>query len=268
MANGAGKPEYGNWVSGQSIIILLTLTVISAASAASAYFGAWYVPFLLIIGIILTLLTLFFLALLIYYLAARYVLSYDGGNVQGQLLDLLISYIPEKQYGNVLDIGCGSGALTIRLAKKFTQARVTGVDCWRAGRGYTAEQCRENARLAFAEDNTVFVQGSAAQLPFADGTFDLVVSNLAFHKIKGAKDKWSAVAEALRVLRTGGVFAFQDKFLIKSFYGEKERLEKNMGSFGVMEARFIDTSHEEFMPRFLKIRFALGCIGIFRGAKK
>jgi ubiquinone/menaquinone biosynthesis C-methylase UbiE len=267
MTNGAEKPEYGNWVTSQSIIMLLTFTAIFAVAAAIAYFGAWYVSFLMGVGIILTVLMLLFLSVSLYYLAARYVLSYDGGNVQEQLLDLILSHIPKKTYKNILDIGCGSGALAIKLAEKFPHAQVTGLDSWRAGREYTMEQCRQNACLAHVNGSTDFINGSAVNLPFEGGSFDLVVSNLSFHEVRDARDKWDAVREALRVLKPEGVFVFQDKFLLRSLYGEKESLQDKVYFFGVRKAQFIDTSREEFIPRLLKIPFALGRIAIICGIK-
>ena len=51
-----------------------------------------------------------------------------------------------------------------------------------------------------------FQKASASKLPFADESFDVVVSNLTFHEVKDVKDKREVVREALRVVKKGGIF--------------------------------------------------------------
>jgi ubiquinone/menaquinone biosynthesis C-methylase UbiE len=48
------------------------------------------------------------------------------------------------------------------------------------------------------------------QLPFADNTFDLIISNLALHNIPSAAGRRAAIDEAVRVLRPGGRLAIAD----------------------------------------------------------
>lgn len=52
-----------------------------------------------------------------------------------------------------------------------------------------------------------FQKGDAAQLPFADESFDAAVSNFVFHEVRTAKDKRDVVREALRVVKPGGAFS-------------------------------------------------------------
>lgn len=262
MKNELLKPDYGNWVSKALVIRMLVFTAVFAAAAIAVFL----IPGFLALGIVLIVAAGFFLLMYFYFLAARYVLSYDGGGVQGKVLDILCSHV-SGTHEKILDIGCGSGALSIKLAKKFPEAAVCGVDYWSGKWGYSAEQCRQNASLEDVGGRTEFIKASASRLPFEDGAFDLVASNFTFHEVQDASDKWKVVAEALRVLKPGGAFVFHDLFLVKAFYGERENLVPKILSLGVQKAEFTDTSKEEFITRLLKLPFMLGRIGILSGEK-
>ncbi len=262
MKAGDQKPDYGNWVAKSLILRMLGCAVFFAAAGITVFF----VPGLTALGVVLSVLALFFLMAYFYFLAAGYVLSYQGGGVQGRVLDMLVSRA-NGEYGNILDIGCGSGALSIRLAKKFPQASVVGIDYWHGKWGYSAAQCVQNARLEGVGERITYQKASASRLPFEDGEFDLVVSNFTFHEVKDEADKWKVVAEALRVLRPGGAFVFHDLFLVKSIYGEREKLIPKILSLGARRAEFTDTSNQEFITRLLKLPFMLGSIGMLSGQK-
>jgi len=53
-------------------------------------------------------------------------------------------------------------------------------------------------------DRVEVLDGDARELPFPDGSFDLVVSNLALHNIRDTDERAVALREAVRVLRPGG----------------------------------------------------------------
>jgi ubiquinone/menaquinone biosynthesis C-methylase UbiE len=100
----------------------------------------------------------------------------------------------------VLDVGTGTGSLAIFAARRLPRARVSGVD---ASRGMLSEAERiatetltagERARLDLQE-------GLADRLPFADGTFDLVLSSFVLQLVP---DRPRALREARRVLAPGG----------------------------------------------------------------
>ncbi|HEY2908242.1 MAG TPA: class I SAM-dependent methyltransferase [Vicinamibacterales bacterium] len=55
-----------------------------------------------------------------------------------------------------------------------------------------------------------FAPGDMRTLPFADGTFDLVVSSLAIHNISSNADRAQAIAEGWSVLKEGGRLAIAD----------------------------------------------------------
>ena len=92
----------------------------------------------------------------------------------------------------VLDVGCGDGQVS-RLAAKMG-AEVIGIDpTWNC------------VSVAHERGGGAFARAGAAQLPFADASFDAVVACLVFEHIR---DVDSAISEVSRVLQPGGRFCF------------------------------------------------------------
>ena len=73
--------------------------------------------------------------------------------------------------------------------------------------------------------------------------------------------------EALRVVRPGGKFAFQDLFLMEAIYGKPDDLVNLVKSWGIREVKFVRTCDEPFIPALLKLPFMVGRIGILYGQK-
>jgi SAM-dependent methyltransferase len=103
----------------------------------------------------------------------------------------------------VLDVGSGAGTDSLVAAQMVGSAgRVTGIDM-------TVEMLAK-ARAGAAEmgaANVEFVEGEAESLPFADGSFDVVVSNGVIDLIP---DKDAVFAEIFRVLSPGGRIQIAD----------------------------------------------------------
>jgi len=116
-------------------------------------------------------------------------------------------------------------------------------------------------------EHIAFQKASASALPFDEEFFDAAVSNLTFHEVSDAKEKRDVIKEALRVVKKGGSFAFQDLFLWKRIYGEVDGLREKIRSWGIERVEFVDTSDSEFIPRALKLPFMVGTIGILYGRK-
>jgi ubiquinone/menaquinone biosynthesis C-methylase UbiE len=112
----------------------------------------------------------------------------------------------------LLDMGCGRGAVLILAAKRLPAGKVTGIDLWRSvdQSGNAEESARTNVALEGFAERVELVTGDMRALPFEDGGFDVVVSSLAVHNIIGADGRARAVLEAFRMLKPGGRLLLAD----------------------------------------------------------
>jgi arsenite methyltransferase len=112
----------------------------------------------------------------------------------------------------VLDMGCGRGAVLTAVARRLRSGRATGIDLWSTHdqSGNARDVPLRNAALEGVQDRITIETGDMRALPFADASFDLVVSSLAIHNISGKTGRAKAVGEAWRVLRPGGRLAIAD----------------------------------------------------------
>lgn len=112
----------------------------------------------------------------------------------------------------VLDMGCGRGAVLTAVAKRLTTGRVTGVDLWRSidQSGNAPDATMANAKVEGVADRVVLETTDMRKLPFVDASFDVIVSSLAIHNIPGREGRAAAVRESMRVLRPGGRIAIAD----------------------------------------------------------
>jgi ubiquinone/menaquinone biosynthesis C-methylase UbiE len=97
----------------------------------------------------------------------------------------------------VLEIGCGTGNLTILAKRLHPSTEVVGID---PDLRALAQARRKAARSAV---HVTFVPGYAEELPYPDGAFDRVVSALMFHHLH-PDAKHRALLETRRVLKTSG----------------------------------------------------------------
>ena len=100
-----------------------------------------------------------------------------------QIIEGIAEYVKVPDGGKCLDVGCGSGALTIACAKRNPKASLVGIDRWGKEYASFSKKLCENNSAAEGVDNTSFQQGDATRLPFEDETFDAVTSNYVYHNI-------------------------------------------------------------------------------------
>jgi ubiquinone/menaquinone biosynthesis C-methylase UbiE len=249
----AKEVNYGNWISKWLLYM--------PAATALFLLGLSVVSYLFIIA------AAFFLVIFAYFSYAYFKFSPAGGDLQTKIHDMVLGHLKWQGKGKALDIGCGNAALVIKLAKKYPQALVTGIDYWGGKWGYSKRACENNAKIEGVAGRTAFRKASASSLPFEDNYFDAVVSNFVFHEVKDSRNKREVIREALRVVKKDGAFAFQDLFLVKGIYGEVDDLLATIRSWGIHNVKFADTSSASFIPRLLKLPFMVGSIGIIYGTK-
>jgi ubiquinone/menaquinone biosynthesis C-methylase UbiE len=113
---------------------------------------------------------------------------------------LLLDEVPLRDVRRALDVGCGTGFPLIELAERLgPAATVDGIDPWSAALGRVAEKVRVRGVR-----NVTVHDASAASMPFEDGAFDMVVSNLG---VNNFDDRAAAIRECRRVTRAGGTIA-------------------------------------------------------------
>ena len=107
--------------------------------------------------------------------------SYEGGRkLSKEIIDGVSDYVHLPAGGKGLDVGCGSGALTIACARKNPQGFMFGIDKWgKEYHSYNKELCENNASAEGAY-NTEFSSGDAVNLDFPDEYFDAVTSNYVY----------------------------------------------------------------------------------------
>jgi ubiquinone/menaquinone biosynthesis C-methylase UbiE len=96
---------------------------------------------------------------------------------------------------SILDVGCGTGEFTSRIARLFPAARVIGVDLVESSLELARERCADLG------DRVSFDRGDAYELAFADGTFDLVACR---HVLQAIPDAPRVLGELVRVLAPRG----------------------------------------------------------------
>lgn len=105
--------------------------------------------------------------------------------------------------GEAIDIGCGPGHLVFDLARQLPDLQLTGIDM----SDEVLEQAESFAAQHGYGSRVQFKKGSAEEVPFADGSFDLVVSTLSLHHWR---EPAAVLNEIARIVRPGGTFLIFD----------------------------------------------------------
>jgi demethylmenaquinone methyltransferase/2-methoxy-6-polyprenyl-1,4-benzoquinol methylase/phosphoethanolamine N-methyltransferase len=166
-----------------------------------------------------------------------------------------------KSGNKVLDVGCGSGSLTL-TAKQYTgrSGAVHGIDA--------SPEMIMVARMKATQIGTdvVFDVALIEKLPFGDSTFDVVMSRLVMHHLPDDL-KLQAFAKILRVLKSGGTVFLADfqaptspllARLVSLFIGHPAMVQSNVSSLISMlaQAGFVDVTSGR--TRSLLLGFAKG----------
>ncbi len=170
-----------------------------------------------------------------------------------------------RGHERVLDLGCGTGTLTVMLKKSAQDADVVGIDA------DPQVLARARAKASEAGMAIAFGEGMARHLPQADESFDAVVTSLMLHHLP-RDQKARALREVVRVLRPGGRFLAVDfgipqNRLMRSLAKVSEMLEETADG---VEGRYPDLfraaglTEVEEIARFMT---PLGTIALYRALK-
>lgn len=242
------KPDYKNWVPKGMMLIMLIISAVLLT--CFLLFGVCGIGvqgvFRLVLGVLLGIAFLICGGCAAWCVCAYRSFSYSGKRrLSKQIVEGTAKYIRLPDKGRGLDVGCGSGALTIACAKGNPQGEMVGIDRW--GKEYASfnkSLCESNA-AAEEVKNTCFLSGNAVLLDFPDESFDAVTSNYVYHNIARA-DKQALLMETLRVLKKGDVFAIHD-LMSPTRYGNMQMFVERLKEQGYEQVELIDTTKGMFM---------------------
>ena len=223
---GTHGEKYGNWMSATVFYMLGGLLALAVALTVLS-FAVFHIT---VLGALFVISTVILFVLLCWITWMRQQFAFGGGGVMEQVHQAVLSNLDFDGKGQLLEVGCGSGALSIRAALIWPQAQVLGVDYWSPIYNYSQTMCEQNAQREGVAARCRFQHGDANKLDFPDGNFDAVVSNYVYHNITGS-DKWALLLETLRVLKKGGVFALHDN-MKPHMYGDMEAFAKELRNMG------------------------------------
>jgi arsenite methyltransferase len=233
------SPDYGFDAPG-TVRGLLAAGAISLLLLLLSLFGFWPVkPWgILLMGLLLfcaaDLLALGFLVLH----ASRIGKLYE----RERLLDL----IPWNGCEHVLDVGCGHGSMLVGAAKRLSTGKAIGIDLW-----HSEDQADNrpdvplgNAQLEGVADRVAVQTADMRHLPFADGSFDVVLSHWAVHNLRDAKQRRQALAEMARVLKPGGYIVLGD-------IERRAEYAANFAALGLRDIRHVGVSWQTLLMAVL-----------------
>ncbi|UBU72155.1 class I SAM-dependent methyltransferase [Lactococcus lactis] len=120
----------------------------------------------------------------------------------------IVLVIPEDSI--ILDLGTGHGLVLIKFASKISsEGHVTGIDLWKIGinpiivlkhtTAFTGKNLENRSDLKTAD---------MIELPFENKKYDFVTASMAIHNIKPKQNRYKALDEATRVLKTEGLLIY------------------------------------------------------------
>jgi len=164
--------------------------------------------------------------------------------------DAVLKRLDDLDPRRILDLGCGTGQLTGRLAERFPDAEVIGADLSDGMLGRALERVPEHHHVGF-------VRADAQRLPLADSSLDVVTCTESFHWYA---DQEAAAAELARLLRPGGrvviasiatVTGFADEAIQRAtaLAGRPVRAIPKRQLRRLLEAAGFEVEHQGRIPR-------------------
>jgi SAM-dependent methyltransferase len=186
------------------VLALIVLGSLLALIAASALGWPWPIPVPVSLSIAAAPFAVLFL------LGAAEML-WSSLVSKKRVRDHLVAALQLSGSERVLDAGCGRGLALIGCAKELTTGKAVGIDLWtRDVSNNNPQATRANAAAEGVADKIEVETGDITRLPFADASFDAIISMTVIHNIRSRDGRDRAIGELIRVLKPGGRIAIFD----------------------------------------------------------
>lgn len=126
-----------------------------------------------VLGVVFAAVTVILVALLCWMAWIRRQYAFGKGGMMEKVHQTILSSLDFDGHGSLLEVGCGSGALAVRAALTWPEAKITGLDYWGAMYNYSKALCEKNAASEGVGKQCGFVHGDANKLDFPDGALML-----------------------------------------------------------------------------------------------
>jgi ubiquinone/menaquinone biosynthesis C-methylase UbiE len=149
-----------------------------------------------------------------------------------------LSELPSEALKDVLELGCGIGAVTAFLSETYNM-KVWGTD-------YDHEQIQIAGKRHPENEHLIYQVEDATHLSFQEASFDLVISQNVFHHLSNWK---TAVREIARVLRPSGFFIWLDLTFPKWIAKLLQPVVKNHSLYCIADVKYA-FENQDFQQRF------------------
>ncbi|BDZ32027.1 methyltransferase domain-containing protein [Lactiplantibacillus sp. WILCCON 0030] len=140
-----------------------------------------------------------------------------------RIFDHAVEQLRPDIHDQILDLGCGRGALLTRLASQVqVPGKVVGLDLWlsRDQSNNKMTTTQKNVDDLGLTERVNLVTGDMTKLDFPDESFEIITSSFAIHNIKNKQARDQAINEAVRVLKPHGKIMIIDTGHNMNEYGQ------------------------------------------------
>ena len=133
------------------------------------------------------------------------------------LISLFIYLKPEFSPKTVLELGCGTGNLTLLIHQRFPEANITAVDI--------SSECINECKLRIPNADIHYIKSDFKDIDFLDNTFDLIISSISIHHLND-KEKEILFNKLYCYQTKGGILSFCDQFRGETDFIYQKHIER------------------------------------------